>query len=186
MDHAVGTNDVCLNNCGIIYLNTTIGKTDSKILSQDCLEQQCQFFRYEIETLSRTLYLHPYYLDSSQLQKIQCRLVRVALQIDNLLHPSIDHHLGAEDAGLVGAIERCPLDADAVHCRLNDGILLSMHRPAKLVARAALYILASAADNIAVVEACRRAIVTHGKNSLILHEKGTHLVMQTGGPLRHY
>ena len=86
----------------------------------------------------------------------------------------------------MGAIERCPLDADAVHCRLNDGILLSMHRPAKLMACAALHILASAADNIAVVEARRRAIVARGKNSLILHEKGAHLVMQTGGPLRYY
>ena len=116
------------------------------------------------------------------LQEIQRRLVRVALQIDDLLHPCVDHHLGAEDAGLVGAVERCPLDADAVHCRLNDGVLLGMHRPAKLVARAALHVLASAADNIAVVEACGRTIVTRGENSLILHEEGIHMIMQTEYP----
>jgi hypothetical protein len=29
-----------------------------------------------------------------------------------------------------------------------------------------------------VVEACRRAIVARGKNSLILHEKGTPLVLR--------
>jgi len=84
------------------------------------------------------------------------------------------------------AIERCPLDADSVHCRLDDGILLSMHRPAKLVARAALHILASAATTHRSGRGCRRAIVTRGKNSLILHEKGTPPVMPnrwTASPL---
>jgi hypothetical protein len=135
---------------------------------------------------SQDLFLNPHYLNSRLLQEVQRRLVRVALLINDLLHPGVDHHLGAEDAGLVGAIERCPLDADAVHCRLNDGVLLGMHRPAELVACAALHIFASTADEVAVVEASGRAVITRGEYSLILHEKRSHLVTQTGRPLRYH
>lgn len=85
---------------------------------------------------SHDLFLNPHNLNSRLLQEIQSRLVWVALLIDDLFHPRVDHHLGAEDAGLMGAVKRCSFDADAMHCRLNDGILLGMHRPAELVAGA--------------------------------------------------
>ena len=135
---------------------------------------------------SQDLFLSPHNLNSRLLQKIQSRLVRVALLIDYFLHSGVDHHLSAEDAGLVGAIKRCSLDADSVHCRLNDGILLGMNSPAELVARATLHIFTGAADKVAVVKACWGAVITRGEYSLILHEERSHLVTQTGRPLCYH
>ena len=100
---------------------------------------------------SQDPFLCPYNLNSRLLQEIQRPFVRVGLLVDYLGNAGIDHHLGAEDAGLVGAVERCPLDADAVQCRLNDGILLGMHRPAQLVARARGHALPRAAHQMAMV-----------------------------------
>jgi hypothetical protein len=128
------------------------------------------------KTPSKILFLYSYYLNSRLLQKIQSSLIRVALLIDNLPHPGIDHHLGAEDARLVSAIERCPLNADAMQCRLNDGILLRVHCPAKLMARARGHAIPRATDYIAVVKAGWRAIVAGGQNSLAFHKEGPHLI----------
>ncbi len=46
----------------------------------------------------------PHHLNSRLLEEFQGRLVRVGVLIDHLSHTRIDHHLGAEDAGLVGAV----------------------------------------------------------------------------------
>jgi hypothetical protein len=104
-------------------------------------------------------FLHPHHLNSRLPQKFQCCAVGIALPVDDFSHPGVDHHLGAEYAGLVSAVKGGSLDADAVQRRLNDGVLLGVHRPAQLVVRAALHVLACAADEVAVVQAGGSAVV---------------------------
>ena len=104
-------------------------------------------------------------------QKFQCSAVGIALPVDDFSHPGVDHHLGAEYAGLVSAVKDGSLDADAVQRRLNDGVLLGVHRPAQLVVRAGGDVLACAADQVAVVQAGGSAVVAGGKNALVLHEE---------------
>ena len=86
----------------------------------------------------------------------------------------------------MGAVESRALDADAVQRRLDDGVLLGMHRPAQLVMGAALHVLASAAYPVAVVQAGGRAVVARGEDALVLDEDCSHLISQAGGALGDY
>ncbi len=112
-----------------------------------------------------------YYFHPRLLQEIQRRPVRIALLVDHLGDAGVDHHLGAEDAGLVGAVEGGALNADAVQRRLDDGVLLCMHRPAQLMAGARGHVLASAAHAVAVLQACRSAVVAGGEDALVFHKE---------------
>jgi hypothetical protein len=54
-----------------------------------------------------------------------------------------------------------------VQGRLDDGVLLGVHRPAKLVAGARGHALASAADQVAVIEAGGSAVVAGGEDVFV-------------------
>ncbi len=69
------------------------------------------------------------------------------------------------------AVERRSLDADAVQRRLDDGVLLGMNCPAQLVVGAGGNVLAGTAHNVAVVKACRSAVVARGKDALVLYKE---------------
>ena len=71
----------------------------------------------------------------------------------------------------MGAVERCPLDADAMQRRLDDGVLLRVHRPAKLMAGAGGYAIARAAYNVAVLQAGWRAIVACGERMRLFSQR---------------
>ncbi len=127
------------------------------------------------------IFLNPYYFYSCLLQKVQRCAIRIALLVDDFDNAGIDHHLGAEDAGLVGAVKRCPFDADAVQRRLDDGVLLGVHRPAQLVAGAGGHAIPCAAHVVAVIQARRSAVVAGAENAFVLDKERTNLIAQAGG-----
>ena len=62
----------------------------------------------------------------SLFKKAVCKIIGIALLIDNFPDAGIDKHFKADTAGQGGTEEHCTTDADAVKGRLDDGILFCM------------------------------------------------------------
>jgi len=60
-------------------------------------------------------------------------VVGVGLFVDDFNDAGVDYHLGADDARLVGAVERGVLNADTELGRLYDGVLLCVDGETQLV-----------------------------------------------------
>ena len=57
-----------------------------------------------------------------------CELVRIGVGVHHADNAGVHDHLGADDAGLVRAVERGAFDADTQLGSLDDGVLLGMDR----------------------------------------------------------
>jgi hypothetical protein len=139
-----------------------------------------QFFN----AFSRFLYFTQFNI--RQFEKLKRSVVRIILMIDHPHDSRIDKHLRAQRAGLVGAVESCALDADAVNCRLDDGILLRVHGAAEFVVSAAGILGARASVIRAVGQALGNSVIAGGENSFVLDQNRTGVPSQTGGPAGYY
>ena len=116
-------------------------------------------------------------------QHVNRQIVRVILAVVDVADAAVDEHLGAQSAGVRGAVEFRALNADAVDGGLNDDVLLGMEPAADFVAlaRRDAETLAQAACLQAVGHASGRAVVACGKNALVLDGNGADLASGAGG-----
>lgn len=90
-----------------------------------------------VQKLDRSRRPRPYlHLDADLFEQVNESVVGVLPERNETLHPGVGQHLGAQDAGGVGAVDGGALKVDAVLCRLDDDVLLGVDRPADLVAGA--------------------------------------------------
>ena len=103
------------------------------------------------------------------------QIVLVIPIVHHFRNPGIQHQLGADTARVVGDVNCCFTDANSKNRGLDDGVLLCVHAPAKLVALAAghVHLLADATDLGAVLDAFGRAVVAGREDSFIFHNDGT-------------
>lgn len=99
---------------------------------------------------------------------------------DHFFDLGVDHHLGAQDTGLVGAIEGCAFCANTMKRGLNDCVLFSVYCSAQFMACAAFDALPQASHITAVGQASRCTVVTGGEDSFIPDQHSTNLVSKAG------
>ena len=85
---------------------------------------------------------------------------------------------------MVGTIQGRPANRDAMIGRLDDGILLGMEAPAKLVAltRRNGLLLPKAADIQTVLQAGGSSVVSCGQDFFVSHQDSTHLPSKARRP----
>ena len=103
------------------------------------------------------------------------------------LNPGIDEDLGADNTGLMRAVQRRAFGGHAVYSRLDDGILFGVDAAAKFVVLTAgdMELLPKASHFLTMGDALWRSIVARGKDLPVLDQNGTYLSAQTGGALRY-
>jgi hypothetical protein len=139
--------------------------------SQQCFKKKYSGLRLVVHQLYPGLF-----------KKLQCHWVWVFTLEHDLPDACVDQDLGAQDTGLVGNIIDRPLNGYAMHCGLDDGVLLRVEAPAKFVTLAGWhsFLFPQAAYIQAVPQARRRTIVTTGKNSFVFDNHRTHLPSEAG------
>ena len=88
---------------------------------------------------------------------------------------------GADYAGKVRAVQRCPLDRDAHTRSLDDGVLLSMHSIAELVPRSRGYAQLKAhafALFRTAADPGGRAVVSGRQDALVAHDHSPYLPLK--------
>lgn len=103
-------------------------------------------------------------------------VVGVGLLVDDFADAGVDDHLGADDAGLVCAVESGAVYADAELGGLDDGVLLCVDGEAQLVPGAGGDAQISAhafAFLFAAFDAGGGAVVAGGYDALVAHDDGT-------------
>ena len=110
------------------------------------------------------------------------KVIGIALLIDNFSDARIDQHFKTNAAGQGGAEEGCTIDADAVECCLDDGVLLRMKATAQLMPLAGrdLLQLSDTANLFAVRKSCGNAIVAGCQYPLIFYHNSTNLPAYAG------
>jgi len=114
-------------------------------------------------------------------------VIGIALIVDDSFDASIDQHLRADDAGVVGAVECGSSDRHSVISGLNDGVLLPVKTTTEFMSltRGDGLLLTKATDFETVLESSGSAIVTRSQDLLILNEKGPHLSPETRRTFSH-
>ena len=64
---------------------------------------------------------------------LQREFIRIANSVDNAPNTGVDDHLRANNAWLVRTIHGSPINRNTQFCSLDDSVLLSVNRIAKLV-----------------------------------------------------
>ena len=128
-------------------------------------------------------FCQPGYFNPSLGKKSKSSIVWIALVVHHTGDLGVDQHLGAQDAGLVCAVEGGSFYAHTVKGSLDYGVLLGVNGPTELVASAAGHSFAGTSGLVAVLEACGRAVVSCCQQPLVLDEECSHLVSKAGGPL---
>lgn len=108
--------------------------------------------------------------------------------IDDALNPGIDEDLGADNTGLMRAVQRRAFGGHAIYSRLDDGILFGVDTAAKFVVLTAgdMELLPKASHFLTMGDALWRSIVARGKDLPVLDQNGTYLSAQTGGALGNH
>ena len=94
--------------------------------------------------------------------------------IDDALNPGIDEDLGADNTGLMRAVQRPAFGGHAVYSRLDDGILFGVDTAAKFVVLTAgdMELLPKASHFLTMGDALWRSIVARGKDLPVLDQNG--------------
>lgn len=103
-------------------------------------------------------------------QHLLCQPVRIRMGIDDALNPGIDEDLGADNTGLMRAVQRRAFGGHAVYSRLDDGILFGVDTAAKFVVLTAgdMELLPKASHFLTMGDALWRSIVARGKDLPVL------------------
>jgi len=115
-------------------------------------------------------------------------IISVFAKAHKAFDPGVDQHLGAEDAGSMGAVDGATFNADTVERGLNDAILLGMDGAANLVTGAGRNTqrVSEAAQFETVFQSGGSSIVTGGKDMLIPNGHRTDMVTEAGRALGHH
>ena len=115
------------------------------------------------------------------------KVVDVTFGIDHFLDPRIDEDLGAHRTWICGGIDGAVLDAHTEICRLDDSILFRMDSSAELMSgpRWDLHLFPDASEDLAVLGAFGRSVISSGEDALVLDDDRTHLPPETCGSLRN-
>ena len=116
------------------------------------------------------------------------QFVRVGFGEIDAAHLGVDEHLGADEAGLGGAVDIRALDAHPVQGGLDDDVLFGVQAAADLVALAAGHAQLLAQANPrprqwGVSEG--GPVVACGQDAFVAHGDGPHLAARAGGAFGH-
>ena len=104
---------------------------DIIFLSALCVKSKAEF-------IQKSSILHIlFYLDICLFKELKGELVGVAVLVNHPAYAGVYYHLGADDAGLVGAVKRRLVNRYAQPRRLDNGVLLGVDGKAQLVLGAA-------------------------------------------------
>ena len=133
-------------------------------------------------------FIEDVYLDAGFAEKLLKRIIGVFGKNNHSFYPGIDHHLGTEDAGGVGAVNGAAVEADAVQGGLDDDILFRVNRAADFGACPGGDVLrvAQTTQFQAIFNAGRGAVEAGGEDMLVFDRHRAHMVPETGAALGNY
>jgi hypothetical protein len=125
------------------------------------------------------------YFNSRFIQHFRRKIVGIAVLENDLLHAGVNNHLGADAAGLVGAVKGGAVDVGAVLGGLDDGVLLGVQSSAYLMPFSGRdsELFAQAAAVKTVLNAGRRSVVARCQDVFILYENSADPAAQAGSAL---
>jgi len=134
-------------------------------------------FRYFASYL---LYPYPRFL-----YEARGEVIRVSFKVEDLVDARVEDHLHANRTRQMRRVKPTAFDADPMVGSLNDGILLGVKPPAQLVALSGVDVLclSDAAYFETMGQLDRSAVIARGENPSVLHDDGTDVPSETGGPL---
>lgn len=115
-------------------------------------------------------------------------IVGVFAEADEPFDTGIDQHLGAENAGRMGAVEDRPFEAYPVERCLDDAVLLGVDGPADFMTGAGGDVVGvpQAAEFQTVFKTGSGTVVSGRQNVLVFDGYGSDVVSQAGGTFRHH